>query len=63
MSDPPPAGDLACLRSLFPAWVIVPHGDWYAARRAYWGNQLIITAPTLGELTARLQALPADQAL
>ena len=52
---------LARARCQYPAWVIVRNEDGtYTARRAFWGNQQLITVPTLGELEARLQALQPD---
>ena len=46
------------VRGLDPAWVIVRnHDDTFTARRDAWGNQQIITVPTLEELAARLLAL------
>lgn len=59
MSELPQAGGLAQVRRLNPGWVIVsnPNGT-FTARRDFWGNQQIITVPTLGELHARLQVLP-----
>jgi hypothetical protein len=46
------------VRGLDPAWVIVRNRDGtFTARRDAWGNQQIITVPTLEELAARLLAL------
>ncbi len=51
-------GVLACVTCLDPAWVIVRnHDGTFTARRDAWGNQQIITVPTLEELAARLLAL------
>lgn len=48
---------LARARCQNPAWVIVRNEDGtYTARRAFWGNQQLITVPTLCELETRLQA-------
>jgi hypothetical protein len=64
MSQPDPAEDLALVRRRNPTWVIVCNEDGtYTGRRDWWGNQQILTVPTLAELDARLQALdrgPAD---
>ena len=49
---------LVRVRCLDPAWVIVRNDDGtFTARRDAWGNQQIITVPTLEELAARLLAL------
>jgi hypothetical protein len=64
MSQPDSTEDLALVRRRNPTWVIVCNeGGTYTARRDWWGNQQILTVPTLAELDARLQALdrgPAD---
>jgi hypothetical protein len=64
MSRPDPAEDLALVRKRNPTWVIVANQNGtYTARRDWWGNQQILTVPTLAELDSRLQALdpgPAD---
>jgi hypothetical protein len=47
------------VRRLNPGWVIVANPDGtFTVRRDFLGNQQLITVPTLGELHARLQALP-----
>ena len=56
--NPAPAGDLELVRRRNPTWVIVDNEDrTYTARRDWWGNQQILTVPTLAELDASLQAL------
>lgn len=61
----PPSCDeaLARVRRLNPTWAIFRQvGCAYTARRDAWGNQQIITVPTLEELEARLLALQRDPA-
>jgi hypothetical protein len=59
MSEPASADGLAQVRRRNADWVIVTNPDGtFTARRDFWGSQQIITVPTLGELHARLQALP-----
>ena len=58
MSEPSCDELMVRVRGLDPAWVIVRnHDDTFTARRDAWGNQQIITVPTLEELAARLLAL------
>jgi hypothetical protein len=58
MGQPDPAEDLALVRRRNPTWVIVGNENGtYTARRDWWGNQQILTVPTLAELDASLQAL------
>jgi hypothetical protein len=58
MSRPDPADDLALVRRRNPTWVIVGNENGtYTTLRAWWGNQQILTIPTLAELDSRLQAL------
>ena len=58
MSDPDPAEDLALVRRRNPTWLIVDNQNGtYTARRDWWGNQQILTVPTLAELDTTLQAL------
>jgi hypothetical protein len=57
-TNPAPAEDLELVRRRNPTWVIVHNENrTYTARRDWWGNQQILTVPTLAELHARLQAL------
>ena len=64
MIQPEPAEDRAHVRRRNPTWVIVDNDNGtYTGRRDWWGNQQILTVPTLAELDARLQAVdrgPAD---
>ncbi len=64
MIQPEPTENLAHVRRRNPTWVIVDNDNGtYTGRRDWWGNQQILTVPTLAELDARLQALdggPAD---
>jgi hypothetical protein len=58
MRVPDEAEDLAQVRRQNPAWVIVHNEDGtYTGRREWWGNQQIMTLPTLAELAAVLQGL------
>ena len=58
MSEPDWDEVRARITLLDPAWVLVRNENrWYSARRDYWGNQQIITAPTLEELEASVLAL------
>jgi hypothetical protein len=57
-TNPAPNGDLELVRHRNPTWVIVHNeNSTYTARRDWWGNQQILTVPTLAELDATLQAL------
>ena len=57
-TNPAPAEDLELVRRRNPTWVIVHNENrTYTARRDWWGNQQILTVPTLAELDATLRAL------
>jgi hypothetical protein len=58
MRIPDEAEELAQVRRWNPSWVIVRNEDGtYTGRRDWWGNQQIMTLPSLAELDGVLQAL------
>lgn len=61
MTQLPQAELLARVRRQNPTWVIVANENGtYTARRDFWGNQQLVTVPTLEELEVRLQPSQRD---
>jgi hypothetical protein len=61
MRVPDEAEDLAQVRRQNPTWVIVHNENGtYTGRRDWWGNQQIMTLPTLAELATVVHGLNHD---